>query len=269
MSKNQVYATSKNMLINATLPTTTRTYKAIAHEQLIDLTLESIQQSGFVLESESYTMAREGNVANGKFTISNIKDSEMQLQIGWQNSYDKSLTLKFAMGTHIFICQNGCVSGDMGAFKKKHVGEIQTFTPYAISEYIKTAGDVFIQMQHERESMKQIELSKRITSELVGRMYLESDFIESTQLNIIKRELSKPTHKYGADNSLWELYQFTTFSMKDIHPSLWMSNHIDAHRFFVNASGLLINKEDSTPAIFKDPSPFTQLSWLDEVAVEA
>jgi hypothetical protein len=88
-------------------------------------------------------------------------------------------------------------------------------------------------------------------------------------LNIIKRELSKPTHKYGADNSLWELYQFTTFSMKDIHPSLWMSNHIDAHKFFVNASGLLINKEDSTPAIFKDPSPFTQLSWLDEVAVEA
>jgi len=124
----------------------------------------------------------------------------------------------------------------MGSFKKKHVGEIQTFTPQAISEYIKTAGDVFMQMQHEREAMKQIELSKRITADLIGRMYIEQDFIESTQLNIIKRELNKPTHNYSADNSLWELYQFTTFAMKEIHPSLWMGNHIDAHRFFTDVA---------------------------------
>jgi hypothetical protein len=236
MSKSSVYTTTKDVLANVDLPMQTRTYKPVSHTQLIDLTLESIHQSGFTLDSEKYSMARDGNVANGNFAIRNIADSEMQLQIGWQNSYDKSLTLKFAMGTHIFICQNGCVSGDMGSFKKKHVGEIQTFTPQAISEYIKTAGDVFMQMQHEREAMKQIELSKRITADLIGRMYIEQDFIESTQLNIIKRELNKPTHNYGADNSLWELYQFTTFAMKEIHPSLWMGNHIDAHRFFTDAT---------------------------------
>jgi len=236
MSKSSVYTTTKDVLANVDLPMQTRTYKPVSHTQLIDLTLESIHQSGFTLDSEKYSMARDGNVANGNFAIRNIADSEMQLQIGWQNSYDKSLTLKFAMGTHIFICQNGCVSGDMGSFKKKHVGEIQTFTPQAISEYIKTAGDVFMQMQHEREAMKQIELSKRITADLIGRMYIEQDFIESTQLNIIKRELNKPTHNYSADNSLWELYQFTTFAMKEIHPSLWMGNHIDAHRFFTDVA---------------------------------
>jgi hypothetical protein len=244
MSKSSVYTTTKDVLANVDLPMQTRTYKPVSHTQLIDLTLESIHQSGFTLDSEKYSMARDGNVANGNFAIRNIADSEMQLQIGWQNSYDKSLTLKFAMGTHIFICQNGCVSGDMGSFKKKHVGEIQTFTPQAISEYIKTAGDVFMQMQHEREAMKQIELSKRITADLIGRMYIEQDFIESTQLNIIKRELNKPTHNYGADNSLWELYQFTTFAMKEIHPSLWMGNHIDAHRFFTDE--VYYNRKEAT-----------------------
>ena len=205
----------------------------------MDLTLESIHQAGFTLDQERYTSARDGKVANGKFTIKNVADSEMQLQIGWQNSYDKSLSLKFAIGTRIFICENGCVSGDYGAFKHKHVGEIQTFTPQAITDYILDAGEAFARMQSERESMKQIVLDRRAQAELIGRMIIDEQFIESTQLNIIKRELEKPTHNYGAENSLWELYQFTTFSMKEIHPSLWMNNHIDAHAFFLDAAGLV------------------------------
>jgi len=233
------YNTARGMLLAAPVPQQTRTYKPVSHAQLMDLTLESIHQAGFTLDQERYTSARDGKVANGKFTIKNVADSEMQLQIGWQNSYDKSLSLKFAIGTRIFICENGCVSGDYGAFKHKHVGEIQTFTPTAITEYIKDAGEAFTRMQIERESMKQIVLDRRAQAELIGRMIIDEQFIESTQLNIIKRELEKPTHNYGAENSLWELYQFTTFSMKEVHPSLWMNNHIDAHAFFLDAAGLV------------------------------
>jgi hypothetical protein len=232
------YGTTKGMLLAAPIPQQTRTYKPVSHAQLMDLTLESIYQSGFELQTELYSSARDGKVANGKFTIKNVADSEMQLQIGWQNSYDKSLSLKFAIGTKIFICENGCVSGDYGAFKHKHVGDIQTFTPQAITEYIKSAGDAFTKMQKERESMKQIEISKRIQAELIGRMIIEEKFIESTQLNIIRKELELPTHNYGAKDSLWELYQFTTYSMKEVHPSLWMNNHIDAHSFFLDVANI-------------------------------
>jgi hypothetical protein len=80
--------------------------------------------------------------------------------------------------------------------------------------------------------MKQIEITKRIKAELIGRMMIEEQFISSTQLNIISREMNNPTHDYGASNSLWELYNYTTFSMKEIHPSMWMDNHIKAHKFF-------------------------------------
>ena len=235
------YVSARSILVNAEIPQQTRTYKPVAHEHLIDLTLNGINNAGFKLDSEHYSAARNGNIANGRFTISNVADSEMQLQIGWQNSYDKSLTLKFAIGTKIFICQNGCVSGDMGAFKKKHVGEIQDFTPAAITEYIKSAGEAFRRMQEERERMKQIEVTKRNKAELIGRMLLEDQFINSTQLNIISREIKAPTHDYGAPDSMWELYNYTTFAMKETHPSLWMDNHMAAHKFFVNEAGILVS----------------------------
>ena len=34
------------------------------------------------------------------------------------------------------------------------------------------------------------------------------------------RELEAPTHDYGAPDSLWELYNYTTFAMKESHPSI-------------------------------------------------
>ena len=94
---------TKDLLLSTPLPQETNSYKPISHEQLIDLTLTGIEKSGFKLENELYSSAQEGNIANGRYTISNVADNDMQLQIGWQNSYNKQLTLKFALGTQIFI----------------------------------------------------------------------------------------------------------------------------------------------------------------------
>lgn len=240
MDNQKTYSTTRELLTKAELPQETKTYKPISHEQLMDLTLESIHSAGFELDAELYSSAREGNVANGRYTIKNVADSEMQLQIGWQNSYDKSLSLKFAIGTRILVCSNGSVSGDFGAFKKKHMGTIQEFTPSAITEYIKRAGDVFQKMQTDRESMKQIEMTKRTSAELLGRLFLEEEVIQSTQLMIIKREMDNPSFDYGAPGSMWELYNHTTLSLKEVHPSLWMQSHMKAHSFFVNEGGLLV-----------------------------
>jgi hypothetical protein len=233
------FNTTKELMMNTPVPVQTRTYKPVSHSQLIDLTLNSIEKAGFTLDKETYSAAADGQIANGRFSISNVADSEMQLQIGWQNSYNKQLTLKFAIGTRIFICQNGCVSGDFGTFKKKHVGEIQSFTPQAITDYIKSAGETFTLMQKQREQMKQVEITKRVKAELIGRMMLEEQFITSTQLNIMSRELKAPTHDYGAKDSMWELYNYTTFAMKESHPANWMESHIKAHRFFVNETGII------------------------------
>jgi len=232
MESTKTYNTTKGLITSALVPAQTRTYKPVSHSQLIDLTLNGIEAAGFKLDKETYSSAKDGQIANGRFSISNVADSEMQLQIGWQNSYNRTMSLKFAIGTRILVCSNGCVSGDFGAFKKRHKGDIQDFTPGAITDYIKSAGDSFKIMQQQREQMKEIEITKRTKAELIGRMMIEEQFICSTQLNIITKELNNPTHDYGAKDSLWELYNYTTFAMKELHPSLWMENHIQAHKFF-------------------------------------
>lgn len=270
MSRKTEYVTTKSAVMAVPKAKETDSYKPISHAELIDLTLASIYDAGFGVEREHYTMARDGNVANGRYLIKSLRDDEMQLQIGWQNSGDKSLSLKWAMGIHVFICNNGAVSGDMAAFRKKHTGSVQEFTPVAISEYVKTAGDVFVEMQNQRNVMKTIEISRRTSAELIGRAFFEEGFLQSTQLNVINRQINKPSFDYGAPNSLWELFQHVSFAMRDVHPSLWMENHLKAHRFFVNEAGILVT--DVTPIIDVSPVvgdvvPSNQLNLFDDDAM--
>jgi hypothetical protein len=244
--KNYGSAEALQTMLNAQVPEQTRTYKPISHQQLVDLTLESIYQSGYTLASQEYSVAEDGLVANGKYTIANVADKEMQLQVAWQNSYNRKVSLKFALGTRIMICANGMVSGNYGSFKSQHRGDIQTVAPANIVEYIKKGSSAFSSLQRDRDVLKQYETTDQVVAELIGRMYIQEELITSTQLNILKRELVNPTHDYGAEGSLWDLYNHTTFALKGSHPSKWMSAHSNLHSFFtgiVKGEEVSIEKE--------------------------
>lgn len=221
----------KSLLISTPIPQSTRTYKAVSHKELIEVTLEGLDVCGFKLTRELYSAAREGQQANGKYHLEYGNDTDMGLMIAWQNSYDKTLTLKYAVGGHVFICANGVVIGDMGTFNKKHVGQIQQIVPADLRESICRAGDRFEDMIAQKNRMKEIEVSKKVQAELLGRMFLNDAIITSTQLNIIKGQINKSDYDYQAPGTVYELYNHITHSLKVSPPQYWMTKQIDAHRF--------------------------------------
>jgi hypothetical protein len=264
----KTYRIKEAALFATPLPMETRTYKPVSHREIADVTLEAIHKAGFKLGKQQYSAAYDGEIANARYTITDVADSEMQLEIGWQNSYNKKLTLKFAIGSRIFICDNGCVSGDMGAFKRKHTGGVVDFSHERIIESIKRSADTFKEIQSQRDFMKTIEASTQVQAELIGRMYIQEEIIKGSQLAIIRDELKKPSFDYGCPNSLWELYNHTTFAMKEVHPSLWMDSHIKIHNFF-NKYGILpppgIEDEDMEEEVIIPKVDPSQTSLLDEI----
>lgn len=233
MSKEKSYRIPKRRLFAVPLPKETRTYKPVSHKSLAQATLKGIKDAGFKVDVQEYYSAREGAVATARYTIKDIADEDMQLEIGWQNSYDKTMSLKFAIGTRIFICANGCVSGNFGSFAKKHMADVKTFAPEEMKEAIKKAGEAFSAIKAEKDTMKSLYIGKEKQAGLVGELFMLTDFVGPRQLTVIKEEMAKPTYAYGAPESMWEIYQYVTFSMKDIHPTIWMEKHIEVHKFFV------------------------------------
>jgi hypothetical protein len=64
-------------------------------------------------------------------------------------------------------------------------------------------------------------------------MFFEEELINSTQLNIIKREIKSST--FGVFNekiSLWQIYNWVTESYKTEHPASFLDKHVEFHNYF-------------------------------------
>lgn len=223
---------TRGFIVSAPVPLKTQSYSPIPHGSVIDMTMEQIDKAGLKVTEERYGFGREGKQAIGFYKIGSSQDPEMGIELIWHNSYDKSMSLKWAIGGKVFVCKNGMVSGDIGAFKRKHTGEALLDYEEAVKDYVSRAGDLFHQLIMDKERMKEIEITKTTCAELIGRMYLEDDIINSTQLNVIKRELTKPSYNYNADGSLWQLYNHCTVALKEAHPQFHLQQHVELHDFF-------------------------------------
>lgn len=212
-------------------PEQTNTYKPILHKDLDLLTKDLLQKNNYDLKDTTYLTARNGQQAIGKYNINFGGDKEMGLMIAWNNSYDKTTTVKYAIGANVFVCSNGMVAGDMGAYKHRHSGDVQVITPQMIEDYIKTSADTFAQMVKDRERMKEISITKKTCAELIGRMFVDDQIITVNQLSVIKNEIIKPSFDYGIENTAWNLMNDVTHALKQSHPQHWMKQHIDTYKF--------------------------------------
>ena len=134
--------------------------------------------------------------------------------------------------------------------------------------YLGEASSIFNQLIKDREQLKKIELSPRQMAEMIGRMFIQEQIITSTQINIMKRELEKPTYDYGVPvENAWSLYNFATHAFKEDSPRNWIKRHIDLHDFFHNEfmSGDEQKPTTSTPAAPTAKIEVVQLSDLEKM----
>ena len=222
-------------LLSAPVPDKTDSYTPIGHKTIIDNTVTVLNDLGFKIKTTHYRSSLDGYVGQGQYHLQYGDDSEMGLMVAWQNSYNKLISFKYAVGAHVFVCSNGVVAGDLGSYKRKHTGDADQEAFGKMESYLGEAASIFDQLIKDREQLKRIELSPRQMAEMMGRMFIQEQIITSTQINIMKRELEKPTYDYGVPvENAWSLYNYATYAFKEDSPRNWMKRHVDLHEFFNN-----------------------------------
>jgi hypothetical protein len=257
---------AREILLNASLPPRTETYTPIAHGKIMQQTETSLKNMGFQVQHTHYRAAMNGDLGQAEYHLQYGNDPEMGLMVAWQNSYNKMASFKYAIGAHVFVCANGMVAGDLGAYKRKHTGEADFESVGMIENYLQEAKSIFERLITDREILKEKTLNLRKMAELMGRMYVDEQIINSTQLNIMKRELESPTYHYGVPVcNAWSLYNFATHAFKEDSPRNWLRRHNELHNFFASEFGL---KEYSTPAMETTTESFTSVPVIETPVVQ-
>lgn len=213
-------------------------YSPITHKQIIETVGDYLYANNWSIKKENYLAASNGQRAIGRLAI-DTGDSECGYEISWKNSLDGSMSFGICSGTHTFICANGSVYGDISSYKRKHSGDANEQILVEVKRTVELMEYTMKTHIERRNRMKEMEISKKTIAELCGRMFVENDIIQATQLGIIKKEIENPSFDYCCDGSVWQFYQHCTNAIKETTPMSWHKSHKDLGDFFVNEFGLL------------------------------
>ena len=162
-------------------------------------------------------------------------ENELGMMFAWTNSYDKSTKFQCAIGAYVMVCSNGMMCGDMMNFKRKHTGSAGHDIVMQLSNQIKNGEKHYTRILNDRDSLKNVTLTKREQSELLGRLFADDEIITSSQVSIIKKEMKKPSFNYDClDDNAWAFYNHVTHSLKVSPPRDWMQDSQNFHDFMMN-----------------------------------
>lgn len=227
-------------ILEAEVPARTKTYTPTSHGSIITRIEDMCEDNDLYIVDRSYQHDKDFHKVTGKYTL-NLKDDDIGCMIAFQNSYDKSLSVKFAVGASVFICSNGMVNGEH-TFKRKHTGTSDYDLNVFINDAIGSSVDNFEKTVNLRNDMKTVDISDNVLNELIGELFIKDDILRTEQLTFFRNEYNNPTYDYKVDkNNLWNIYNIFTDSIeRKSHPSLYFKQHkkVTEHihnKFFVDS----------------------------------
>ena len=221
------------------LPSHGKSYTVISHKEVIDNTMNLLNTSGFTIINEVYRSSMNANVAQGIYYLrpnnpdgSAMQEEELGMMFAWTNSYDKSTRFQCAIGAYVKVCSNGMVAGDMMNYNRKHTGTANMDTKIHMADQIKNAEKYYSRLIADKDYLKTIRLDCTQQSELVGRLFIDEDLLDTQQVTMVKKEMEKPSFDYGVDsNTGWAFYNHITHALKKAHPRDWLNDQQNFHDF--------------------------------------
>ena len=235
--------TTQVFLENQPLPNHGKSYTVVSHKEVIENTKKLLEDSGFTIRRELYRANMNAQVAQGVYHIypsqsindNIVNENELGMMFAWTNSYDKSTRFQCAIGAYVMVCSNGMMCGDMMNFKRKHTGSAGHDIVMQLSNQIKNGEKHYTRILNDRDSLKNVTLTNREQSELLGRLFADDEIITSSQVSIIKKEMKKPSFNYDClDDNAWAFYNHVTHSLKVSPPRDWMQDSQNFHDFMMN-----------------------------------
>ena len=231
---NLIKEVTRTQLEGASLPNHGSSYTVVPHGDVISTVKSALKDNNFRIVQEHYRSTTKANVAQGVYYLYSNDDPDMGLMFAWSNSYDKSRRFKCALGTHVFVCGNGMLTGNMNNYSRKHTGTADQEMISAVNNQLINAALHFKNLVRDKNLMKTIMLDDKQQSEIVGRLFLKENLLSPSQTSVVKKEMEEPSHFYNADpNSLWSLYNNVTIALKQSHPRYWIEDHQKFHDFIM------------------------------------
>lgn len=225
---------TENELFAVPVPERTKTYSPVPHQTIVERLTENLGKYQVGIDDKKYLTNSKGTQLIGTFDLDlKSQNGDFGYRVTFRNSYDKSMAVDFYASAVVLVCSNGMMveTGKQQIARRKHTGGVLEEINDKVTNALRQMMPTMTKTVRQASAMQQIAVDKRLAAELCGRMFVEQEIINSTQLNIIKREIESPSYAAFKDPTLWSFYNHSTHSLKEAHPTQYVNQHKQLHRF--------------------------------------
>lgn len=234
-----------SQLLAVPKPIATNTYSPISHDEIHDTIMKEIKDNAFSL-TNTYIKSRNGKNCIVMYSLvddlASYQDPEIGIRVGFKNSYDRTMSFGFALGSEVFICGNGMVSGEYTIKKQHRMKDVSIYAKELIHNYFGQ-----IRAEHNDNLAFAKELKSRDVTEadaqrIIGELFINNKIITQAQLRKMSSEMYNSdkfnSFKNGNDITAWDLYNHGTESLKTSANFNLFNRHIEYNEYFRRNFGI-------------------------------
>lgn len=234
-----------NELLAVPVPHKTRTYAPISHGEIHQVILDNIERNSFKFDGVSVKSKNGGDaVVMYDLTdkLAKTENDELGIRVGFKNSYNRKVSFGFAIGSVVFICTNGMVSGEYMIKKQHRMEGLNVYVSELIGEYFSS-----VRAEHDKnirfmEELKRLRVDRDAAYRVVGELFTDNKIITQCQLRKMSDEIyHSQKFKNLTDNesiSGWDLYNHGTEALKTSANVNYFAKHTAYNDYFRGFFGI-------------------------------
>ena len=214
-------------------PKETRSYNVVPYQTLagmVETKCEKLLGSQYEMIDSEYMLARGDQHFFGLVTMKN-SSTDMNLSVGYRNSYNKQLSVSLACGSQVIVCSNLMITGDVFVMRKNTTNAYLDLESLS-TDAILSADTSFRKAKDIKFISEQIDMSNKSAYQMLGFL-VGNGVIGTRQMKRALEEWDKPSYDHGI-NTAWTFYNAVTESLKSSQLSDKLVKLSDFNDMFVN-----------------------------------
>lgn len=203
---------SEEQLRAAPCPSPEGRWRPVPHAVVLDHARRALTDAGYEVEHLQLGLARNDSRFFGTLTLRSALAEGVSLAVGVRSSTDKSISLQWACGSRVFVCDNLAFRSEQIISRKHTINGVLRY-----QEAISRAVSGLAEFQGaERERIRQMQgraIGIDHAEAMLLRLYHDEGILSPRTLPLALKELRQPSFPGFEEMNAWRLYNAVTFAV--------------------------------------------------------